>query len=460
VSETAPILTVSEITGRIRRTLETEFGRVRVRGEISNFRKPASGHLYFALKDSAAQLRAVMFRGAAIGLRFLPADGVEVEAEGELSLYEPRGDLQLIVRRMVPSGIGALMQAFEALKRRLAGEGLFEADRKRPLPAYPWVIGLITSPTGAAVRDLLHVLGRRWPAAEIVFIPVRVQGEEAAAEIAAAVERMDRWGGADVMIVGRGGGSLEDLWAFNEEPVARAIAACRTPVVSAVGHEIDVTIADLVADVRAATPSAAAEIVTPDRREVSRGLLNLWERAERRVSHAVETRRAHLTRLAGAYGFRRPERFLRREAQRVDELAARLGKSTERALAGSRRSAVEASRRLAASDPAPRVRALWLAVGSDGERLERAARVALRARRGTLVGVERALAALDPTAVLGRGYCLVRDPSSGRIRMAAAGLAEGAPVVLQFSNDRAHARVVRVEGGGPRELDALREGTS
>jgi len=460
VNESVPVLTVSEITGRIRRTLETEFGRVRVRGEISNFRKPASGHLYFALKDSGAQLRAVMFRGAAIALRFLPADGVEVEAEGELSLYEPRGDLQIIVRRMVPSGLGALMQAFEALKRRLAAEGLFDPDRKRPLPAYPRVIGLITSPTGAAVRDLLHVLGRRWPAADLVFVPVRVQGEGAAAEIAAAVERMDRWGGADVMIVGRGGGSLEDLWAFNEEPVGRAIAACRTPVISAVGHEIDVTIADLAADVRAATPSAAAEIAAPDRREVARRFLALADRMERRVAHAVETRRAHLTRLAGAYGFRRPELFLRREAQRVDELAGRLERAAARLLTGSRRSAAEVSHRLAAADPAPRVRALRLAAGRDAERLDRAARRALKARRGTVEGIERALGALDPTAVLGRGYCLVRDPATGRIRVAAAGLAGDAPVVLQFSRDRAHARVVRVEEGGPRELDPVREGRS
>ncbi len=453
-----PTLTVSEITGRIRRTLEDRYGRVRVRGEISNFRKPGSGHLYFALKDSAAQLRAVMFRGAAIGLRFLPADGVEVEAEGELSLYEPRGDLQLIVRRMVPSGLGALMQAFEALKRRLAAEGLFAPGNKQPLPAYPRVIGLVTSPTGAAIRDLLHVLSRRWPAADIVTIGVRVQGEGAAAEIAAAVERMDRWGGADVMIVGRGGGSLEDLWAFNEEPVARAIAACRTPVISAVGHEIDVTIADLVADVRAATPSAAAEIAAPDRREVARRFTALLERARTRTESAAAARRAHLGRLSGAYGFRRPEIFLRREEQRVDELADRLRKAAARSLTGSRRSASEASRRLAAADPAPRVGSLRRGVSGAGERLDRAARVALHARRARLLGIGRALAALDPTAVLGRGYCLARDEATGRIRVAAKGLAEGAPVVLQFSGDRAHTRVVRVEDGGPRELEGVREG--
>ena len=309
---------------------------------------------------------------------------------------------------MVPAGLGALMQAFEALKRRLAAEGLFDADRKVPLPSYPMTVGVITSPTGAAVRDILHVLGRRWPAARIVFIRVRVQGDGSAEEIAAALKRMDAWGGADVIIVGRGGGSLEDLWAFNEEPVARAIAACTTPVISAVGHETDFTIADLVADLRAPTPSAAAEVAVPDRLEVARRFAHLGEKLDRRVMHGLQERRMTLQRLVSAYGLRRPEEFLRREQQRVDGLASRL----------------------------------TVAIGSG-----------LDMRRQRTQEAGRVLAALDPTAVLGRGYCLARDPATGRVLTGAKGLASGAPLVVQFRLDRAHARVESVEAGGPRELE-------
>ncbi len=451
MSEQPAVLTVSEITGAIKRTLEAGFGRVSVRGEISGLRRPASGHLYFTLKDSDAQLRTVMFRGAAIGLRFLPADGVEVVAEGELSLYEPRGDLQLIVRRMVPSGLGALMQAFEALKRRLAGEGLFDPARKRPLPLFPRVIGIVTSPTGAAVRDLVHVIARRWPPAEIVLAPARVQGEGAAEEIAAALGRLDRWGGADVLIVGRGGGSLEDLWAFNEEPVVRAIAACRTPTVSAVGHEIDVTLADLAADLRAATPSAAAELVVPDRIEVARALAAAAAKMAARLTRELGERRLHLKRLAGAYGFRRPELFLRREEQRVDELALRLRRSAVRRTEAKRRDGWEAARRLAALEPGARVRSLRSSAGGLAARLRHAAAVSVRTARQRLEARTRALDALDPTAVLARGYCLARDPVSGRLVTAAGGLAEGAPLVVQFRTDRARTRVERVETGGPAE---------
>lgn len=453
-----PIYTVSQITGAVKRTLEDGYGRVRVRGEISNFRRPTSGHLYFALKDSGAQLRAVMFRGAAVGLRFLPADGLEVEAEGEISVYEPRGDLQLLVRRMTPSGAGALMRALAALRERLAAEGLFDPARKRPLPPMPRVIGIVTSPTGAAVRDLLHVLARRWPAATLVFHPVAVQGEGAGAEIAAALDRMNRWGGADVIIVGRGGGSLEDLWAFNEEPVVRAIAACRTPVISAVGHETDVTLSDLAADVRAATPSAAAEIATPDCREVTARLGVLLAKIRARTASGVRERRRHLDRLAGAYGFRKPEAFLAREAQRVDDLAWRLARAAGSRVAEARERCRRAERVLAGRHPRHRLAAARAGVETHGERLRASIRADMAARGQRLAGVERALRALDPTAVLGRGYALVRDPRTGNLVISARGLAPGAPFVVQFSRDRARARVERVEPGGP--LDPVEEGNA
>jgi exodeoxyribonuclease VII large subunit len=276
------------------------------------------------------------------------------------------------------------------------------------------------------------VLSRRWPPARIVFLPVRVQGEGASGEIARALDRVSRWGGADVVIVGRGGGSLEDLWAFNEEIVLRAIAGCRTPVVSAVGHETDVTLADLVADLRAPTPSAAAELVVPDRVAVSRHLALTRRTLERRLRAGLRERRECLTRLVRAYGFRRPDLFLAREAQRLDDLAQRL-------LLGVTSSLAAARRRTESASP---------------ERLGRAASARCAAERMRVDGLARALAALDPTAVLGRGYCLARDPLTGAVRTSAAGLEPGSGLLVQFRRDRAATRVERVEAGGPRELEA------
>jgi exodeoxyribonuclease VII large subunit len=452
-----PLYTITEIVGAVRRTLEAGYGRVRVRGELSGCRRPGSGHLYFTLKDDRAQIRAVMFRGDAVGLRFLPADGVEVEAEGEITLYEARGDLQLCVRRMLPSGLGALMQAFEALKKRLAAEGLFEAARKRPLPPFPRVIGLVSSPTGAAVRDFLRVLSERWPVAEVLFCPVPVQGEEAAVRVADGIRRMGRWGGADVLVVARGGGSLEDLWAFNEEPVVRAIAASPIPVVSAVGHEIDITLADLVADVRAPTPTAAAALVAPSRAEVAERLIDFELALRRSVLDAVAERRERLRRLVAAYGFRRPERFLEREGQRVDELAGRLVAGMEWLRTERRRDVRTAERRLVLQHPRGLVRSAGERVRGAEARLGQGATALLRQARGRLEAQGRTLRALDPTGVLGRGYCLARDPASRRVLLAASDLVAGAPLVVQFSGDRAAARVERVEPGGPWELESVRE---
>ena len=454
-----PIYSVSEITGAVKRTLESGYSRVLVRGEISNLRRPSSGHYYFALKDDRAQIRSVLFRGDALGLRFIPADGLEVEAEGEITVYEPRGDLQLLVRRLRPSGVGALMQAFEALKKRLAAEGLFEPGRKKALPAFPRVIGIITSPTGAAVRDLIHVIRRRWPVAEIVFHPVSVQGEGAARRIAAAVERMDRWGKLDVLVVGRGGGSLEDLWAFNEEPVARALAACRVPVVSAVGHETDVTIADMVADVRAATPSAAAEIITPSRDAVAARLRTLEHKLSRRVQEVLEIRRRHLLGLVRAYGFRRPDLFLRREEQRVDDLRDRLQQSLERRLVEERHRTQEWSERLSRYHPRDRLRASRLEARALRDRLVRGMGTRLSEERGRVGSVERALRALNPAGVLNRGFCLVRDGDSLKVITAAEGTEAGAPVLLQFARDRLRARVEESETGGPMSPVSRERGT-
>jgi exodeoxyribonuclease VII large subunit len=448
-NEQLPVYTVSEIAGAVRRTLEAGYGRVRVRGEISNMRLTPSGHRYFVLKDESAQLKAVFFRGDALSLRFTLSDGLEVEAIGEITVYETRGELQLVVRRLAPSGIGALLMSLEALKKRLGAEGLFDPERKRALPQYPRAIGVVTSPTGAAIRDILKVLTRRWPVADVVLHPVPVQGEGAAGEIARALHRMNRWGRVDVIIVGRGGGSLEDLWAFNEEQVVRAVAASGIPVISAVGHETDVTLCDLAADVRAPTPSAAAEMVAPNVRDLMRRMRTLELLLDRRIAEAVSRRRAVLVRLARAYGFRRPERFLERRAEEIDDAAQRLGRGMEKRLAGSRRRVEEPAQRLDFFHPQSRLERARERLERADLRLVSTARGDLRRRRERLVPLSRALRALDPAQVLRRGYCLARDPRTGRLVLRAAGLDVGAPLLIQFLEDRVQARVERTEPGGP-----------
>ena len=265
------ILSISQITREIKDMLADAYPGVWVKGELSGFKGAnASGHMYFSLKDAGAKIDCVLFRGSAARLTFDPKDGLEVEAYGEISVYEPRGNYQLVIKQMRPAGKGALMAQYEEMRRRLEAEGLFDTARKQRLPAYPLTIGLVTSPLGAVIRDMVKVLRGRWPGLRIVLAPVKVQGEGSAAEIVAAIERFDAWGQADLLIVGRGGGSIEELWAFNEEPVVRAIAAARTPIISAVGHETNTTLSDFAADLRAATPSNAAEIAVKDVRELRR----------------------------------------------------------------------------------------------------------------------------------------------------------------------------------------------
>ena len=282
------VLTVSELTAAIEDQLEARFGGLWVEGEISNLRVHTSGHVYFTLKDEGAQLRAVLFRSRTRRLRFEPADGLHVLAFGSLDVYPARGEYQLVCEILEPKGLGALQLAFEQLKARLAAEGLFDAARKRPLPALPRRVGLVTSPTGAAVRDFLRVITRRFAGVHVVVYPVRVQGETAAPEIVQALRDLNRLGGFDVLVLARGGGSLEDLWAFNEEIVARAIAESKIPVISAVGHETDVTIADFVADLRAPTPSAAAELVVREKAQLLAQLVSLRERLQRVVWQRVD----------------------------------------------------------------------------------------------------------------------------------------------------------------------------
>lgn len=321
---TRHIYTVSALTAEVKAVLEDGFSAVWVEGEVSNFKHHTSGHMYFTLKDADAQIRAVMFRGSNRLLKFQPKDGMAVLALGTVTVYERRGEYQINVEFMEPKGVGALQLAFEQLKAKLEAEGLFEAARKRPLPRLPRKIGIITSPTGAVIRDMLTIIGRRFPGLAILIYPVQVQGEAAAPEIAAAVAAMGRRSDLDVLIVARGGGSLEDLWAFNEEVVARAIAGSPIPVISAVGHETDITVADFVADLRAPTPSAAAELVVAQRDELRQRVDDLTARALAAVENGLAVRRARAEMLGRHLGVLSPEAQVRRQAERLRGLTQRL----------------------------------------------------------------------------------------------------------------------------------------
>ena len=323
---------VSDVTRFIKNMFDHEalLQNIMVRGEISNFKLYASGHGYFVLKDDKATLRCVLFRRWAEQLPFLPENGMQIIAAGNISVYERDGVYQLYVERVIPDGAGALAAAYEQLKARLSGEGLFDAERKKPLPPFPKTIGVVTSPSGAVLRDIFRVAKRRWPRVRLVLYPAAVQGEEAAAQVAAGILFFNEMYSVDVLIVGRGGGSAEDLWAFNEEIVVRAVAASRIPVISAVGHETDYTLADFVADVRAATPSQAAELAVPDREELRRHVAGLQARVENARDGWMKAKRARLAALTRQSFFREPQRFLRFFRQRLDTVEERFQRLTEK----------------------------------------------------------------------------------------------------------------------------------
>ncbi|MBI3765446.1 MAG: exodeoxyribonuclease VII large subunit [Ignavibacteriales bacterium] len=321
------VLSVTELTRTIKGVLEARFSNLAVQGEISNCKLHSSGHLYFTLKDEHAQLQAVMWRSRVGNLFFTPQDGMNVIARGNITVYEVRGVYQIDVVQLRPLGIGELQLAFERLKQRLAGEGLFDVERKKPLPPYPRRIGIVTSSTGAAIKDIVNIISRRFPAVELILCPVKVQGVGAAEEIATAIRDFNRYGKIDVMIVGRGGGSLEDLWAFNEEVVARAIYGSKIPVISAVGHEIDFTIADFVADLRAPTPSAAAELVVVDRSEIVEIVRNFWYNAHQIASNKISLEKERIKALLRSHTFNRPLDLVRQYSQRLDEVKHTLSQS-------------------------------------------------------------------------------------------------------------------------------------
>jgi exodeoxyribonuclease VII large subunit len=400
------VFTVSELNGVIRDLLEARLAEVWVEGEISNCRVWNTGHLYFTLKDGAAQLRAVMFRSALRALRFKPEDGLHVVARGRVTIYEPKGEYQIVCEHLEPHGLGALQLAFDQLKKRLQGEGLFEPARKRPLPALPRKIGIVTSLDGAALRDIIKVLARRHPRAHLVIRPTRVQGEGAAAEIARGLAAIGRVAGVDVVIVGRGGGSIEDLWAFNEEVVARAIAASPVPVISAVGHEVDVTIADFVADVRAPTPSAAAEVVVAAKDEFCARIDRLEDRLRATAENRLQRLRTRVHQVTARPAFANWPAHLALSGRQAAELGHDLRRVALENLARRQRRYQALKSRLDARDLRRRLeRIRGRLVGADGSLRALAARAHHRAdaRLRDLAGK---LDGLSPLGVLARGYAV------------------------------------------------------
>lgn len=409
------VLTPSALNQMVRDMLEDSLPSVWIEGELSNVSRPASGHLYFTLKDARAQVRCAMFKPRSGWLPFKPADGTQVVARARVSLYEARGEFQLIVEHLELSGEGALRREFEQLTSRLSAEGLFDGERKRALPPLPRRIGIITSPTGAAVRDVLHVLARRFPLLEVEVLPVPVQGKEAPAAIIAMLAAAARAARHDVLLLARGGGSLEDLWAFNDEALARAIAASPIPVVSAVGHEVDFSIADFVADLRAATPSAAAELLVPDRNELGRTLDQHHARLRQRMQRRLEAAGQRADHLLARLNLQRPATRLLRGRERLGQLQARMQRLARRDLERRRARIAQANARLAAHHPRRRLPAQLERTRLLAARLQGAALRSVERRRSRTGELGRALHAVSPLATLGRGYAILLDAGSGHV---------------------------------------------
>ncbi|MEJ2393230.1 MAG: exodeoxyribonuclease VII large subunit [Candidatus Thiodiazotropha sp.] len=439
------IYSVSRLVRETRAVLEGSFPLLWISGEISNLAQPASGHIYFSLKDEIAQVRCAMFRMKRQQLRFRPANGQQVLIRARVSLYEARGEFQLIAEHMEPAGEGALRLAFEQLKQKLAAEGLFDTEHKQPLPELPQQLGLITSPSGAAIRDLLSVLRRRFPALPVVIYPVQVQGEDAPRQIVRMLELANRRNECDVLILSRGGGSLEDLQAFNEETVARAIHASRIPVVSGVGHEIDYTIADFVADQRAATPSAAAELVAPDQQawrqrlgQLSQSLRLAQARRQRQLGDRLTTLQQRLQR-------QHPSQRLQQRAQRLDELGQRLLRTTELILLRQSRRLELLQHRLLSQSPEKRLERLRQTHQQLDARLHRAIQQRLEQTRQRLAQRARDLHTLSPLNTLARGYAIVRRLEDGSIVRQASQVKPGERIETRLSEGSLISQVIDQE---------------
>jgi exodeoxyribonuclease VII large subunit len=443
--ELPQIYTVSSLSREIRERLESHFSLVWVSGEVSNLRQPLSGHYYFTLKDAGAQLRAVLFKGNHQHLRFKPQEGSQLLCRGRLTVYEPRGEYQLVVDYLEPLGLGALAQAFEALKTRLQAEGLFAPELKKPLPFLPKRVALVTSPTGAAVRDFLRLLRQRYANLEVLVYPVKVQGREAAPEIVRALEDLATYPGIEVIVLARGGGSLEDLWPFNEEAVARAIYHCPLPVVSAVGHEVDFTIADFVADLRAPTPSAAVELVVPEKAELIRRLERLGASlggAARRTQAAARNHLHLVSRRLPDMGRRLVDLRLK-----VDDKGEALVRRARRLLAGQRQHLRLANSRLVLLSPR-RVLAPWRQrLEAGGQRLGQICRRGLEDRRRHLAYCQSHLDQLNPLAILERGYAVATLMPQETVIRDAGQVERGAAVRVRVARGRMDCEVKEVSRG-------------
>jgi exodeoxyribonuclease VII large subunit len=432
---------VRELVGQVRELVEQEWNDVWVEGEISNFRPAPSGHVYFTLKDAEAQLPVVLFRRQAMLLRFRPEDGLHVLVRGRISVYEQRGQMQLVAETMEPVGAGSLQLAFEQLKTRLKAEGLFDAGRKRPLPAFPRTVGIITSPTGAVIQDFLNIAGRRDSGLNIFVFPVSVQGDSAPEEIEAALTELNASGLVDVIVVARGGGSLEDLAAFNSERVARAIAASGLPVVSAVGHETDFTIADFVADLRAPTPSAAAELITEAQYSIAELLVTLEHRLERAARFQLLQARQRLTRLPVSRAEARVQALLHRLEQRLDELGFRQETAVSEQLRGYQLYVANLAAAVLRHDPRQGMARARERLATCRTRLDRALERLLHSSAATVSALNAQLQSLSPLAVLDRGYALVVDAEGGLVRSAEQ-VARGDRITTRLSDGTFSSRVV------------------
>jgi exodeoxyribonuclease VII large subunit len=433
------VLSVSQLTLKIKQLVEAAFEFIWITGEISNFKIPASGHAYFTLKDAEAQIAAVMFRGVRRTLRFEPRDGLGVVGLGRISVYPPRGTYQIILEYLEPAGAGALQQAFEALKAKLAAEGLFDVVRKRPLPLLPRKIAVVTSATGAVFHDICHVALRRFPSLAIQLVPTAVQGAAAVEAIVRAIALANRDASAELIIVARGGGSLEDLQAFNSEPVARAIAASSLPVVSAVGHETDYTIADFVADLRAPTPSAAAEIVVPMKSELIGRIHHLVDRLHGRLRARMNLYRARIGEMAARLNVTR--RRIDETRLRLDDMAARMVRSLQQRFAYQRQRIRWIEARLLAAHPRQRMARMRERLAAQTDHLVLAHRLFVARRRQGLDPLVARLTALNPLAVLGRGYSITRRLADHCVVSDAGSVAAGTDVEILLARGRLKARV-------------------
>jgi exodeoxyribonuclease VII large subunit len=436
------VLTVHELVSQIKKLVEKNYDFVWVEGEVSGLRRPGSGHFYFSLKDSEASLRAVLFRHQAAMLRFALEEGLKVLCQGRVSVYGPRGDLQLVVDTVEPQGAGALALAFEQIKKRLEAEGLFAAERKQPMPDLPKRIAVVTSPTGAAIRDFLNVLHRRFAGVEVAVYPVLVQGDEAPKQMIQAIDDLVEWDWPEVIVLTRGGGSPEDLWAFNDENLARSIAACPIPVVSAVGHEIDLSISDLVADLRAPTPSAAAELLVKPQAELAGRLAGLSARLVQSGARLIARRRSEL--IALSRGLIDPRRRLADKRLRVDDLLSRAAAALRAGLHDKARDLWSNRERLLEQRPDHRLTLAKARLSELVHRLGGAGVVEITSRRSLLDQLNGRLRALSPLAVLGRGYALALGPD-GKVLRSSEQTKVGEEFKLRLAQGALRAKVLEIE---------------